>query len=367
MKKQPKKIVIAAGGTGGHLFPAQALAQYLQEKGESHSVLFLAAGLSSSPFFKRECFAYQEVSSHPLTRKNPLKALYLIGKGCMQSWRFMHQHRPDFVVSFGSYHSFPVCLIAWFKDIPLVLFESNVNPGKVNKFFSRIALFSAVQFASAAKKLRGKSFEVNMPVYHQASATKEEAYHYFSLEPSLQTILVFGGSQGAHFINGAVLKALQLFPSKEKVQVLHMVGKMESIEQMQAIYQELGIKSCVKAFEDRMHLAWTLADLAICRSGAATFAELVSFKVPSILIPYPHAAENHQQKNAELLQRHGAAFCLLEKDALPNELSALISRGLEKSFSEEMKKALEQFEKKQATRTLGELIDIELMEKSFGS
>lgn len=359
--KQQENIVIAAGGTGGHLFPAQALAKSLQEKNSDRLIVFLGSGLISNRFFDKSLFPCREVSSSTFSRSNPIKVFYLLAKGVIQALRFLREFRPSLVIGFGSYHAFPVCLAARLCNIPLVLVESNTIAGKVNQLLSRFALFSAVQFSATKKNLKGKSFEVSMPVY-KTTSTRQEALSYFSLCEGMHTILVFGGSQGAKFINEAVIKAFCLLPNRKDLQVIHLTGNEQAVEPFQALYQELGIAACVKPFESNMHLAWSLADVAICRAGAATFSELVFFEVPSILIPYPFAAEQHQQKNARLLQDKGAAFCLEESEFSPQKLSNLVENALKKETVEKMEQAFFLFKKDQVGTSLQDLLEREFFQ-----
>jgi UDP-N-acetylglucosamine--N-acetylmuramyl-(pentapeptide) pyrophosphoryl-undecaprenol N-acetylglucosamine transferase len=315
-KTNPKKILIAAGGTGGHLFPAQALAQELLKKEKEIDVLFAGAGLSSNRNFIKERFSFEEVlSSTPYSKKGIFRSVLLIARGVRQSMKILDRYQPKLVVGFGSFHSFPLLLAALFKGIPLMIFESNSIPGKVNRLFSRWALVSAVQFSSSAAKLAGRTVEVSMPIWEKEpmqAMTPEDARTYYGLDPSLPTILVFGGSQGAQNINQVFSETVETLQEKiGPFQILHFTGDPKMAKTCKELYDKLGILSCVKPFEEKMPIAWKAATFAICRSGAATLAELIFFEVPAILIPYPYAADDHQRINAEFFEKKvGCAISL---------------------------------------------------------
>ena len=332
MQQNKNKILIAAGGTGGHLFPAQALAQELLKKQEGVELLFAGGGLSTNRCFQKDTFPFEEIfaATPYLTKKGSFfRSLWTIVKGIRQSFAILSKFRPSLVVGFGSYHAFPLLVAAVFKKIPIMLFEPNSAPGKVNRLFSRKAVVSAVQFAQAADQLSGKIVEVNMPLWEKEGVkgvSIEEARAYFSLDATKLTFLVFGGSQGAVSINQLFAEAISLFAGQHKdFQVIHFTGKQSSAEEARRVYARLGIPACVKEFEDRMYLAWQAASLVICRSGAATLAEQAAFEVPGILIPYPYATDDHQMKNALFMENQvGGAVHLSEADSTPEKLCALM-------------------------------------------
>ena len=166
MVKSSKRIVIAAGGTGGHVFPAQALGAQLEERG--YEVLFMGKGLKTNRYFKRSIFSHVSIDSATPVKKKMLQkaaSLVALSKGLVQALRHLMSFKPSLVVGFGSFHSFPVLGAALMARIPIVLFESNAIPGRVNQFFSRSALFSGVHFSQAKKKMKGKCREVSMPFW----------------------------------------------------------------------------------------------------------------------------------------------------------------------------------------------------------
>ena len=316
-----KRILIAAGGTGGHMFPAQALAQQLTKEDPNCDILFMGKGLNTNKYFRRHLFKSRSIDAATPFQKSFLRkisSLGLLAKGIVQAWKWIHEFSPSVVVGFGSFHSFPVLVAAWMKRVPIVLFESNSIPGKVNRIFSRLALVSGVQFPKAKEKMKGRCVEVFMPFWQaedELFATQKEARSYFSLHPSPFTVLVFGGSQGAVSINTVVAECLnKLSKEKNSLQVIHITGSESSTVEIQGFYEQKGILASVKPFEEKMRLAWTSADLAICRAGASTLSEIMAFEVPAILIPYPTASDQHQLKNALFLEEEvKGAFCIEEK------------------------------------------------------
>lgn len=359
MDLQSKKILIAAGGTGGHLFPAQALAQQLQTK--ECDVLFMGKGLSENAYFHKERFASLSIdAATPLRKKALQKALAFVslGKGVIQAWQGIREFDPELVVGFGSFHSFPVLVAAFLRGIPFVLFESNSIPGKVNRLFSRYALFSGIVFPKAKKRMKGICKEVSMPFWGEKVDQKiaqKEALSYFPLKENCFTILVFGGSQGAVSLNPIVAEAIgQLHREKGPIQVIHLTGSADSAEKISKIYQDHDVYAVVKPFEQKMYLAWACSDLAICRAGAATLAEIMHFEVPSVLIPYPAAADQHQKENALFMQEVvKGSFCLEQSQLTSQKLFSVLA----KCDLQEMKRSISLFSEQKTKKELIDCID----------
>lgn len=315
--RQSKKIVLAVGGTGGHLFPAQALARDLLNAG-SIDLLFAGHGLSTNRYFKRELFPFEEIESG--TPRKGMGALVPLARGLLKSRKLLKEFSPDLVVGFGSFHSFPLLLAAQLKGIPYVLFTPDVIPGQVNRLFSKRALFTGVQFQETADFLKGKAVLVQMPCWcMEGKSTREMARLHYGLDPECLTLLAFGGSQGAEAINHAVSR-LEL---KQPFQVIHFTGVKEG--ELRALYAERKIRAHVAAFEEKMERAYLAADLAICRAGAATLGELIAFELPALLIPWPGAADQHQEKNARVfIEQTGGGKWIDQKNLSPHLLSQVI-------------------------------------------
>jgi UDP-N-acetylglucosamine--N-acetylmuramyl-(pentapeptide) pyrophosphoryl-undecaprenol N-acetylglucosamine transferase len=355
-----KKVLIAAGGTGGHMFPAQALARELASCG--HQVLFAGAKLDSNKFFHRDLFAFTAVSSATISKKSLaafFSSMSALIKGCKDSWKIIDDFRPDVVVGFGSFHSVPLLVASIGKKIPIVLFESNAWPGRVNRLFSRFAKMTAVQFSQTMNILKGKSCLVEVPFWQKqenVSCSISEARAYYGIHPDRLTLLVFGGSQGAKKINEAIANVLA---SNDHVlsslQLIHLIGKDEPLQMYQEYYENIGVKACVKTFEDQMQYAWTAADLAVCRAGAATVAEMIRFEIPALLVPFAKAAEDHQKINAQELERLGAAIYIdeiqIEGSIFKNALSKLVQE------KQVMKEALKIFKNSDSKYRLIQVVE----------
>jgi len=342
-KKTERKIIIAAGGTGGHLFPAQALALDVMKEGKITNIIFMSPGLSTNPYFQKEQFPFFEVASASPFRKNPiacLRSLLSLVKGFLQSRRFMKKERPSLVVGFGSFHSFPSLLAAKLLGIPIILFESNIHPGKANRFCSRWATVSAVHFSHAAQFLKGKSRCVQMPLLRKNAGVKAGvARSYFGLKEDLFTFLIFGGSQGAQAINRFFCESLERLKKQGlDFQVIHLAGNPERVEKLASIYESHGIAASVRFFEKQMDYAWAAADLAISRSGAATIAEQIEFGIPAILIPYPYGTEDHQGSNAQFMSKDVGGGVLLREATLGN---GLLAKTIEELLCDDQKKLME--------------------------
>ncbi|MBS0630027.1 MAG: UDP-N-acetylglucosamine--N-acetylmuramyl-(pentapeptide) pyrophosphoryl-undecaprenol N-acetylglucosamine transferase [Verrucomicrobia bacterium] len=323
-----KKILLAVGGTGGHLFPAQALARDLKKLQSEIQILFGGGRLGSNHFFQKNQFPFREVTSGTPFRGKLLKSCLQIGRGLIESHDLIKEFCPDLVIGFGSFYSFPILAIAKLKGIPFILVESNVLPGRVNKLFSSGALFSAIQYEETAAILKGKSIPTKMPFWSHEFAgiplAQADARKGYGLDPEVFTLLIFGGSQGAEVINNAATELKLDIP----FQVLHFCGRDQDTEKVASRYRERGIRAHVKHFEEQMHLAWQAANLAVCRAGAGTMAEMELFNVPAVLIPWPGATDQHQHRNAKIMEEIGGALLLEEKKihTLGNQIQSLLAK-----------------------------------------
>jgi UDP-N-acetylglucosamine--N-acetylmuramyl-(pentapeptide) pyrophosphoryl-undecaprenol N-acetylglucosamine transferase len=308
-----KKVIIAAGGTGGHLLPAQEIARELQRK--NIEVLFIGAGLKDNAYFDRENFRFNEVLAKTPFQKGIttcLRALYSLFKGIKQSCFFLKNFKPDLIIGFGSFHTFPILFAAKWQKRPFMLFESNTVAGKVTKLFSSFAVHTAIHLP-LIKKIKGNLIEVAWPLREKELAfSQKTARERLQLAPERFTLLIFGGSQGASAINNAVLSICeQLLARDVSFQIIHLTGKSKSIE-VEQFCKKHNIPALIKSFEQDMSRIFYAADLALCRSGAATIAELIHYQLPAILIPYPYATEQHQRENALFLERLSAAYVVEE-------------------------------------------------------
>lgn len=365
-----KKIMIAAGGTGGHIFPSIALAKQLKDTHDTE-VLFVGGGLSKNRFFEKNQFNYVEVECGPLS-KNLLKSLsssVKIMQGIRTSRKLIKFHQPHCLVGFGSYYTFPTLVAAKLAKLPIILHEANAIPGMVNKLFSRYAAMTGIHMPITKKFLKGPCKEVIMPLrdgfryglHHSAEARK-----YFGLAPNRLTFLIFGGSQGAAAINKIFLQAiLEHFPYlRNQFQIMHFTGEHAFTEHAQALYHQNGISACVKDFESRMDLAWSAADLVISRAGASTITEAIEFEVPTLLIPYPYAKDNHQEFNADfVVDVLQGGVKLLESQLTPRELVRNLQQFLENDCERlrQMRVAIKLYKQAQEKSNFADLV-VEMLE-----
>ncbi len=347
-----KRIILSAGGTGGHLFPAQEAARKLSEWAD---ILFVGGNLSKSAFFAKDGFAFEEIPVAPLQWKRPAASLYTLARGFMRSRAILKRFKPDLVIGFGSFYTFPLLAAAALQNLPILLHEQNSLPGVVNRLFSRRALTTAIGFPEARSRLHGKSTLVDLPFsFPRAEGKRAEAHHYYGLDGSKKTLLAFGGSQGSSGINRLVARLIPMLP--KDFQLIHFSG--DKFFSTVSTSQRAGY--VVKPFEKRMDLALAASDLVIARSGASTVSELIEWELPAILVPFPLAKENHQEENA----RHftsvvkGGSFYQQESLEEPEALEILLER-IDSLLSEEgevRRSAIVQYKKTREAKSFVELV-----------
>lgn len=308
------RILISAGGTGGHIFPAVALASELKERYGS-SIFFAAGKLSSNPYFQKECFLFRDISCSSKAFQGALANC----KGVLESIQLIQEFNPDVVMGFGSYYTLPVLMAAIFLKKPLLLHEANSIPGRVNRLFSFFAKKTWIFFPEAKNQLRGSVERCKMPLrkqFQKGIVSKQEALAFFQLNPEIPALLIFGGSQGAKGINALFSEAvlLEMKRSLPFFQIIHLTGSSEDMGVLNQRYTELQIPSYVKPFENRLDLAWAAADIAITRAGASSIAEQYEYGIPGLTIPFPHATDGHQQLNASHLEKTGLGIVVSEKE-----------------------------------------------------
>lgn len=319
-----KKILICTGGTGGHLFPAQAFARELCQNYMAE-ILFVGGKLSENKWFNKELYAYQDVSCATLSLSQGLKIFnngFSIVKGIVQSCQIIKRFDPDLIIAFGSYHTLPILIAAAFSKKIIFLHEQNKYMGKVNRFFAKRANKVMVSFPKTMPFTAKEYHHVKMPLKFDSKIlpSKLEARKQLNLDPKLKTILVCGGSQGAMSINRFFLNSLK-YLKDYAFQVIHLIGYKEDLERVQACYQEHHVPAYVKAFDENIHLLMRSADFMIARAGASTIAEILELEIPAILIPYPYAG-GHQEHNADFLEIEVGGGLKLPEGLLSKELLA---------------------------------------------
>jgi|YelNatPaOPRAMG01_1025707.scaffolds.fasta_scaffold02786_7 UDP-N-acetylglucosamine--N-acetylmuramyl-(pentapeptide) pyrophosphoryl-undecaprenol N-acetylglucosamine transferase len=331
------RVIIAGGGTGGHVFPGLAIAEEMKRRDDSIDVIFVGTehGIEAK-VVPREGYPLRYVRAEgivgvSIARK--IKALVSLFLSFIDSFRIIKTIKPDVVIGTGGYASGTVVLMAVLKSIPTIILEQNTIPGMTNKILGRFVDSICITYQDSMTYFpRGKTFLTGNPVRNQVlRGSIESAYKLFSLEKDLFTILVFGGSSGARSINRAIVDSLPyLYDIREGIQFLHQTGQMD-YEFVRHEYIKHGIKGTIAPFIFQMGEAYAVADIVISRAGATTLAEITALGKPSILIPYPYATGGHQEFNARKLVEMNAARMLLD-----NELSGeSISREIKEMYSDE--------------------------------
>lgn len=351
-----RRILITAGGTGGHIYPAVSLAEELSTHGVE--ILFAGYGLTKNAFFKQAPFQREEIVSGTLSLRRPFRsaiAVFKLSRGILQALCLLRKFCPDVVVGFGSYHTMPVLVAAKLLGIPIVLHEQNAFPGRVNRFLAPFAERVALHFKEAEEHLSRECDWVGMPLRKSVKEVKSkvEAARYFGLEEGKPTLLIFGGSLGAKRLNRLAGEAVAL--TQNMFQVIHLTGSEEETHYFSRFYEDKKLPAAVKNFEEKMEMAWALADIAITRAGAVTIAELVEHEVPSIAIPFPKAQDNHQERNAKALFRKTAGGVTLPEEGLT---ALRLKEALECVFKhkDEMRRALKSYKAERPKESLTTLV-----------
>jgi len=319
-------IIIAGGKTGGHLFPGIAVAQAVQKMTPDVDFLFVG---TDSPFetqtLKKYGFAHKSIVSRPIKGGSILSKLFsagLISISLIQSISILRTFKPGFVIGVGGFSSFAVVLGAWILRIPTAIQEQNAIPGMTNRMLSRFAntIFTAFEKTKGLANNSNVTY-VGNPVRQTGNKTDKTELKFYT--PDKFTILVTGGSQGATSINLAFIDALSLMKNPGQYNIIHQTGKTDE-QQIQQKYRQMKIDADASAFFDTMPAIQQKADLVITRAGAGTISELCTNGVPAILVPFPHAADNHQMHNAQALETRGAAIMINDKDLKGNTLKKTI-------------------------------------------
>ncbi|HXW07272.1 MAG TPA: undecaprenyldiphospho-muramoylpentapeptide beta-N-acetylglucosaminyltransferase [Vicinamibacterales bacterium] len=308
----PLRVLIAGGGTGGHLYPGIAVARELRRRHPDATVTFAgtARGLEAR-VVPNEGLPLDLLRSAGLKGKSPIaigRGLALLPLSGLDAWRILSRRSPDLVIGVGGYSSGPVVLAAALRGIPTLLLEQNAVPGLTNRLLGRVVSAAAVSFESTVSYFGRRAFVTGNPVRPE----------FFGSGPAVvggrPGILIFGGSQGAHAINVAMVEAApRLAAHPGGMAITHQTGERD-LEFVRDGYRKAGLAARVEPFLFAMDREMKAADLVICRAGATTIAELTASGRPAVLIPLPTATDDHQRKNALLLAEAGAAEVIDQKD-----------------------------------------------------
>ncbi len=314
------RVVIAGGGTGGHLYPGIAVARELLARQPDAQISFAgtAQGIEAR-VVPREGFVLDVIRSAGLKGKSiadRARGAALVPIGVLDAWRLVSSRRPDVVIGVGGYSSGPVVLAAALRGIPTMLLEQNAVPGLTNRWLSRVVKAAAVTFDSTATYFGAKAFVSGNPVRPEFFATAgSQQESALDDQHSVTRVLVFGGSQGAHAINVAMVEAApRLAAGGADLRLVHQTGERD-VAMVRSAYRQAGLQAVVEPFLYDMGRQLGQADVVVCRAGATTLAEITAAGKAAILIPLPTATDDHQRKNAEVLASAGAAEVLLQRDA----------------------------------------------------
>jgi UDP-N-acetylglucosamine--N-acetylmuramyl-(pentapeptide) pyrophosphoryl-undecaprenol N-acetylglucosamine transferase len=320
-----KPILVMAGGTGGHVFPALAVAEHLRNQGEIIVWLGTRVGIEATVVpaanFAIEWLSVKGLRGSGFTTL--ILAPFRIARACWQAQRILRRHRPKAVLGMGGFASGPGGLMAWILNIPLFLHEQNSVMGLTNRLLYRLAVRNYFGFAKAAINIP-RSDVIGNPVRADLIGLEFPEIRLTARQNKNLNILVIGGSLGAASLNRNLPEAIALLTKADRPKIKHQCGR-QHVETCEKNYRDYSVEAEVLPFIDDMRAAYGWADLVICRSGALTIAELAAVGIASILIPYPYAADNHQFHNACFLQSKNAARIINESDLTCESMASLLT------------------------------------------
>jgi len=343
-------VLVAGGGTGGHLYPGIAVARELISRMPGTDVTFVgtAAGIEAR-VLPREGFALEVIRSAGLKGRSfqlLMRGITLLPVSAADAWRVLSRCQPSVVVGVGGYSSGPVVLLAVLRGIPTLLMEQNAMPGVTNRLLARMVDTAAVTYQASVRFFGRKAVLSGNPVrpeFFSAATLEDGARPHDGQSSAVVRVLVFGGSQGAHAINVAMVEAAaRLAIGTPRLVITHQTGEQD-LEMVRDAYQRAGLEARVEPFLFAMDREMKAADLAICRAGSTTLAELAATGLASILVPLPTATDDHQRQNALAVAAHGAARIVeqgeLDGDRVAAEVLALagdpdLRRSMEEAAKE---------------------------------
>ena len=326
------RVLITGGGTGGHINPALAVAQKVQEADKSNVILYVGSKDSlESELVPKEGFEFRQVTAKYLRRKvtiDNIRTIFASAKGVMESIKIINDFKPDIVLGTGGYVSGPVVLAAYLKRKPTMILEQNVFPGITNKLLSKIVDLVGISFTEAEKyfpkDVGKKLIIVGNPVRKDIfTSNRRESRALYKLRNNDVFIYSFGGSGGQISLNEAMIGTIKKYNGEKSIKILHVTGNKHYnnfLEKLEKDNIKLERNIEIKDYMYDAPTALSASDIVIGSAGAITIAEITAIGVPAILIPKTYTAENHQEYNARALEKEGAAKVILEKDLDSNTL-----------------------------------------------
>ncbi|MCK9594594.1 MAG: UDP-N-acetylglucosamine--N-acetylmuramyl-(pentapeptide) pyrophosphoryl-undecaprenol N-acetylglucosamine transferase [Candidatus Omnitrophica bacterium] len=356
------KILAATGSSGGHIFPALAFLDEVKRKDNGIDTMLVLPRKSIKEGLQVPGHKVRYVSVTSLNLRldgQNLRSLVNLAKGLWESLLIVIKFKPDIAVGFGSIASLPVIFWAWFFRIRTVIHEQNVIPGKANRFLVKFVDKFAVSFDRTGRLLGccpEKIVVTGNPLRRGLlRVDKGVAIEHLGLRKGKFTLFIVGGSQGSKRINSEAVRSLAGLKDKEALQVIHLCGNADP-GMLGRFYAEAGIGAVVLPFLKEVHYAYSCADLVICRAGAATVSELILFKLPSVIIPYPFAGA-HQSANAGVLAEKGCAIVIEEEGLSPGKLKGVVEGFINDPLRlEHMRLAFEGVKSQPAAELLAEAV-----------
>jgi UDP-N-acetylglucosamine--N-acetylmuramyl-(pentapeptide) pyrophosphoryl-undecaprenol N-acetylglucosamine transferase len=324
-------VAIACGGTGGHLFPGIAVAEELKKRGCKTALLISPKEIDQQAVKGARDMEIFTLPAVGLQNRNYISFAWSFWKSLRAAREIFKKRPPQAVLAMGGFTSAPPVLAARKFGAKTFLHESNTVPGRANRFLTRFVDEAFVGFPETADSLKARKTTVTgtpvRPEFLRAGNSTDKCRMALGLDPALPTILVVGGSQGASGLNGMILSALPLLTSRNW-QWLHLTGAND-FERVKAAYAAQKVKAVVKPFLAEMDLALPAATVAVSRAGASSLAEMAAVRLPSLLVPFPAAADNHQYFNAFAFEKSDAAKLLEQKHSTPEKVAAILGELVE--------------------------------------
>jgi UDP-N-acetylglucosamine--N-acetylmuramyl-(pentapeptide) pyrophosphoryl-undecaprenol N-acetylglucosamine transferase len=351
------KIIFAAGGTGGHIFPAISIADEIKKNERDSQILFVGAkGRIEERIVPANNYELKTISISGLNRgdlKRNLIVPFKIVGALRSSRKILNDFHPDAVVGTGGFASVPVIYSAQRKKIPTLIQEGNSYPGKATRFLAAKANKVVINFEETMKYLKRNDnvLRISHPIRCSLEKTgKEKALEHFSLTGAGKTLFVFGGSQGAQAINAGIENAAQSLYN-DNLNLIWQTGTTD-YERLKDKFKNYDSRIKICDFIENMQHAYSAADLVVCRAGISSIMELAYLKIPAILIPYPLAAENHQEKNARSLEKKNACLVILQKEIEEKLLNIIIKNINAPSELAEIRKNIVSFSDPDAAKKI---------------
>jgi UDP-N-acetylglucosamine--N-acetylmuramyl-(pentapeptide) pyrophosphoryl-undecaprenol N-acetylglucosamine transferase len=366
------RVLIAGGGTGGHLYPGIALAREIKRRDASTAVTFVGTltGVEAR-VVPREGFPLELIRVAGLKGKRGLervKGFAILPLAAIDAWRIVSRHRPDVVVGVGGFASGPVIMLAALRGYPTMLLEQNAIPGFTNRLLARVVRAAALTFDEALRFFPGTGFVAGNPVrpeFFRPADAPSQSWRPGSKEaddrdvppPHAARVLIFGGSQGAHAINVAMVEAApRLAAADARLAITHQTGERD-VDLVRDAYRNVGLEARVEAFLFQMDREMTGADFVVARAGATTLSELAAAGRPAILVPLPTATDDHQRRNAEVIGRAGGAEVIDERGLTGERLAErMVALATDPARRQQMSEAIQKFARPDAAARIADRV-----------